>query len=151
MSLSGSGPPLRIDLRRSRLLTLCLFLLLASALTAVGLSDIGILLQILFALMATAGVAHALYVHAWRLGGNALIRLNWSAEGRWTAMTRNGSELDLQLAADSYWHADILVLNFRAGRKRRSVVLLPDMIARGLFRQLRVRIRLEGDGTATPA
>ena len=151
MSYRGSAPPLQIELHRSQLLTVCLLLLLVTALTAICLTDVGNLLRLLIALPVIAGVVHALRYHAWRVAGNALVRLTWSAAGVWTATTRDGRVLDLQLAPDSYWHARILVLNFTAGGKKYSVMLLPDMLPGNVFRRLRVRLRLEGGGEVIPA
>ena len=151
MSSNGSGPPLQIELRASPLLTVYLLLLLAMSLSAIALAEADMLFRLLLAVAVFAVVIRALCFQAWRVADDALVQLVWTADGQWTARTRHGDSENLQLAADSYWHARMLVLNFTAGGRRKSIVLLPDMLRPAVFRQLRVRLRLEGAGAVTPA
>ena len=144
MSWSESGPPLQIDLQRSRLLTGYLFLLLVTVLAAIALLDAPLWFRLLLVLPVIGTIIHALCHHAWRVTGAALVELHWHGDGDWRAHTRAGEDLAMELMSDSYWHARVLVLNFRSSGRRHSVVLLPDMLERNLFRQLRVRLLLEG-------
>jgi len=82
-------------------------------------------------------------------GPNALSRLTWHADGRWTLHDTRGARWDgAELLGSSLVHDRLLVLNFRlADGGKRSRALLGDELDEELLRRLRARLRLEKRGT----
>lgn len=77
----------------------------------------------------------------------AIVRLDWSNEGRWRLFTRAGGVLEGHLLADSLVLPVLIVLRFSCPRARdRAVVLAADSLPETLLRHLRVRLCLEGVG-----
>ncbi|MGQ0697791.1 MAG: protein YgfX [Panacagrimonas sp.] len=78
---------------------------------------------------------------AFGYGPRALLRIACDAEARWSAQSRDGKRLDVELLGDSYVQSWIIVLNFRdANGRRRTRVLLGDETTPEAFRRLRVRL-----------
>ncbi len=72
--------------------------------------------------------------------------LVWKADGDWVIETVEGKSFDAQLQPSSYVHPWLVVLNFRLEKSRRlrSIVIFPDTLDVGVFRELRVRLGIEG-------
>lgn len=81
-------------------------------------------------------------------GPNALSRLTWHADGKWTLHDTRGARWDdVELLGSSLVHDRLLVLNFRLpGGERRSRALLGDELEAEPLRRLRARLRLEQGG-----
>lgn len=145
---------LRINLQASRRLACALFVshggaglcLLALALPAAVKLVLGCLL--------VASLGYSLAAHAYRRLFASVVTVAAAGDGRWLLITRGGRALTTRLAPGSYLHPQLIVLRFAkdAPWSLRSVVLLPDMVAGDLFRELRVRLRCGvAGGTANGA
>jgi len=72
---------------------------------------------------------------------HAVRGLRWEAGGDCVLRLASGEQLNTRLAAHAFVMPWLVILYFQ-GRPR-HLVLLPDMLAAQVFRQLRVRLRLE--------
>jgi toxin CptA len=76
-------------------------------------------------------------------GPNAIVRLTWDAEGRWSVHDRRGARWDAELLPSSLVHERLLVLNFRLqDGSRRTRALLGDELEPEALRRLRARLEL---------
>jgi hypothetical protein len=72
---------------------------------------------------------------------HAVRGLRWGADGDCILKLASGEQLTTHLAANAFVMPWLVILYFQ-GRPR-SLVLLPDMLTTQVFRQLRVRLRME--------
>ena len=77
-------------------------------------------------------------------GQGRLSSLLWQADDQWSLILASGKQLSATLRRDSFIGASILILNFslEGSRGGRSVVLLPNMVERALYRSLRARLMM---------
>lgn len=150
MSSRGSGSPLRIELRPSRLLQgAILGIHGGAALLVLTLPlPLPLLPLLLLCLAAVAGAIVHLRRSRHGRDSHAVRALYLAADGRWTLVTHQGESVDGSLRADSYLHPWLTVLNF-SGPRPRTIVLLPDSLDRDVFRRLRVRLRLQGQAASS--
>ena len=74
-------------------------------------------------------------------GPNALVRLTWHDDGKWSVHDRRGARWDAELLPSSLVHERLLVLNFRLqDGVRRTRALLGDELDPEQFRRLRARL-----------
>ncbi len=148
MSSTAYATPLRLDLKPSWILFWILTFahLGAAALMAVsgltgwasGVLALSVLASYLWLQTRYALLRHPLAVQS----------VTWGRGDEWQVRTRNGKDILARLAPDSFvrpWLA-VLLLRPRSGGALRRVVILPDTLDAEIFRQLRVRLRLEHSG-----
>ena len=99
--------------------------------------------------LAIIAVLFFCYVRTWRLQvrrrhANAVRSLKWGAENHCLLGLYSGQEQHLDLCEQAFLAPWLVILHFNNQRYgRRTLVLLPDMVDRDLFRKLRVRLKLE--------
>lgn len=141
MSSSGSGPPIYLELRPSRRLVAALCLLHAAALLAVSLAALpamvaaGIGAAVLFAFHRNLRL-YALQDHP-----QAVVSLVWSMDGVYRLRLADGRSVAARRLDGGVVWSWLVVLPFRAERRRLTVVALPDNTAPDAFRRLRARLR----------
>lgn len=138
-----SPKPIHVALRRSPLL--------AGMLVAAGGLACGLLallpwpLWARLCLMLLVGLAsgRGVMCDALRLCARSPLALDIGADGRMRLHTRDGQEQEVRVLGSSYVSGWLTVLNLRtaAGRKCRSVVMLPDTADAEGYRRLRVWLR----------
>ena len=137
MSSPRSEAPLRIEPRPSRLLAALVWAAHAGAAAVVPPLDLPPALRLLL-VVAIAG--HLVW--CWpRL--ERPVRVVWDGYGDWT-WEAGGRVAAVVPTADSYVSPLLVVLNLRepAGRRRHTLVLLPDSLDGETLRRLRARLRL---------
>jgi toxin CptA len=135
--------PLELRLHRSRRLALLVFASHTLAVAALALMPLPLWLR----LIGLGGVAFSLWrtVQRFLLGGAAAVTgVNWDEAGVWTLEFGSGARQPAELLGDSYLSLHLVILNFRVGGRRRSLVLFPDAAAPDELRRLRVRLRTQG-------
>lgn len=152
MSPAGYARPLSIDLKPSRMLAGAAVCLHGGALLMIPWLPVsGWLVALLMSVVVISSV-HMLAGPTLRVRSKAIVAVQWRGDGSWRLRTRDGEEREARLLADSYVHPWLTVLNFRVSGcvygRRCSLVLLPDSLEPERFRQLRVRLRLEGASAA---
>lgn len=133
--------PLQVDIGPSRSMLAWLLVLHASALLVVTLLPVPVAASI--ALVVTVLLSLAWH---WRLRvsqryPHAVRNLRWEADGSCILKLASGEQLTTQLAAHAFVMPWLVILYFQD--RPRHLVLLPDMLATQVFRQLRVRLRME--------
>lgn len=133
--------PLQVDIGPSRSMLAWLLVLHASALLVVTLLPVPVAASI--ALVVTVLLSLAWH---WRLRvsqryPHAVRSLRWEADGGCILELASGEQLTTQLAAHAFVMPWLVILYFQD--RPRHLVLLPDMLATQVFRQLRVRLRME--------
>jgi hypothetical protein len=90
-----------------------------------------------------ASLSYTVADQAYRRLMHSVVMVVALADGRWIIVTRGGQTSTYTLAPGSYLHPQLIVLRFEndAPWYRRSLTLLPDMVAEDVFRRLRVRLR----------
>ena len=100
--------------------------------------------QLILVLIIAIAAYQSINRYALLKAGNAIVKVNWNGYGDWSLMTNNGLEYNASLQNDTFVHPNLTVLNFkREDNKKCSVVIFPDMIDKEIFRQLRVRLKLD--------
>ena len=142
--MTAAAPPLRLDLRPSRLLAGALIVAHGLALAAGWISFSGWASHVAGAAVLTS--LGACLVRG-RLGPSAL---ELHEDGRTSWRTRKGSWHEGRLARGNFVSAALVVLGLeQAQRRRKWVVLMADSTSPEDFRRLRVWLRWRG--TTTPA
>ena len=133
-------PPLRVDLRPSRMgagVAIVLHALaVIAALDAPGPWLAGVLLAVV---LASAAVT----MRRWRPGGGseAIRAIERDGTGRWWVETGAGERLEAALGAPPVVSRPVVALSFRAGDRRWDVALLPDSAGPDQLRRLRAALR----------
>lgn len=141
LSSTAASAALRLVLRPSYRLVLFLVLIHAGALALTLTLPVApvVTLMVWVALVTSLGWSLSA---AW-LKWHAITELTGDAAGEWTLRDATGAEVRARLAPGSYVHPQLVVLNFvPAGWRwrRRTVILLSDMLDAASFRRLRVRL-----------
>jgi toxin CptA len=123
-----------------------LVLVHAGALGLLLLLKLPLILHWCLAIAVLLSFVHTVRQYVMVPGTAGVIALTWKHDGDWVIDLQDGTSLEAQLHASSYAHPWLVVLNFRIEDRRRlkSVVLFPDSLEAQTFRQLRVRLTLEG-------
>lgn len=125
-----------IELKPSRLLGLLLLGGTALALAAIGLADVAPAVA-----LATSTAAIGFAAWNWRRAPIPA-RLRIAADGRLQCPDDDAGWRDAEVLGDSFVSAAVIVLRYRlAGRRVRSLVLLPDSAEAEDLRRLRVWLR----------
>ncbi len=119
MSSAGYAKPLSIELTPSRLLAGAVVGLFGGALLMIPLLPVSGWLVALLMLIVVISCVHALAGPVLMLWGEAIVTVEWRADGSWWLRTRDGEEREARLLADSYVHPWLTVLNFRVLRSMR--------------------------------
>jgi hypothetical protein len=93
-----------------------------------------------------AAVLWLAFVQAGWRGRREIVRVSWTAEGRWLLTLRNGAALELLLDSQTRVGAHLVWLRWRTGgvvSPRRSRLLSSLDLAPADLRRLRARLRLE--------
>ncbi len=81
--------------------------------------------------------------HVSRQSPDAIEEAVWDAQGAWRLRLASGVTLKADLYPDSFVTVALVLLNFRSGRRRRTLILTPDALDRDTLRRLRVRLKLQ--------
>lgn len=101
-------------------------------------------------LLAAVGAS---LIHAWRmhLGARRITTAVWFMGDDWLLTSGDGTSARACLAPQAYVSPYAVVLRFcSAGRRVRTLVLLPDSLDADVFRRLRVRLRITVTAAAQP-
>lgn len=150
MRWTGSGPPLALELRPSRLLAGVYALAWGGGAAAPLFSALPVGVAAGLAVAGLAGLAATLRRHAFNTAPGAVTALVWEAHGGWRLALGDGSRVAAHLLPGAYRHPRLTVLRFRARGRRRalSAVITPDRVDPEAFRRLRVRLYLWSQGHA---
>ncbi len=159
MSSKKYAAPLRLELRRSAYLAGLLSATHGLALIALFLTELEGAWLTLLAVFVMMSAVYAIYRHALLAGRDAIVKIEWGEDGVWRLATRAEDAFEAFLAADTYLHPHLIILNFYRSnglqalrsllfahgfRRRNSVVILPDRLDQMSFRRLYVRLNIEG-------
>lgn len=104
--------------------------------------------KLLFACIVTLSLVRHWSRHATRTASSCVRSLRWDGDGSCRLERRDGTHVRLTLYPQAFVQPWLVILQLGApGRVRRRLVILPDMLARDSFRQLRVRLRMAADET----
>ncbi len=151
---SNPYAPLRIEFRSSPVLKRVVVAVCAGAAVCPWLTPLSFPASLALSLFAVAAVAWTWHKRP-ELGGRP-VWLEWDREGQWF-WHEGGRDRPVDLLGDTYLSAALVILNFRAARGRRSVVIPRDALDPVTFRRLKVRLRIEGikpdgaEGMSSPA
>ena len=88
--------------------------------------------------------------HVWRTHPQSISSVSWQGTDELTVTLHSGAELQATLVQRALILPWLVILHFRvAGHPGHSLLLTPDMLPDTAFRQLRARLRMAMDGTAT--
>jgi len=140
---SSAARSLTIHPGPSRLLALYLLVTHVAASLVVLLVDWPHWVETALLASIALSLIHCLSSHVYRVWANAVQSALWDADGLW--WLRNGSDqrVRAKLLPDSYVTLNLVILNFKTGRRRRSLILTRDSVDKETLRILRVRLRLE--------
>lgn len=134
--------PLTLELNPSRTLAALLVLAHGGALALLVLLPLAWWARVLLTGALLCSLWLTLNRHALRRGESAITRLVWENDDTWLLMRADGKEQRAQLKPGSYASPRLVILNFDAGRRPLSVVLLPDAADTESLRKLRVRLQM---------
>jgi len=147
LSSAPAASALRLTLRASRRLAALLLLVHGGALTLTFTLPLSRLFMLLLAVAISVSLVWSL--GAARLKRRAIVELMWDTMGEWMLRDAAGGEMQARLLPGAYVHPQWVILNFvpvgqrwrwyRHGR-RRTVILLNDMLDADSLRRLRVRL-----------
>ena len=143
MALGVNLTALQVSLRPSRRLLCGLLVVHAGALVCLLPLDLPSGVKISLGCLCFASLGYTTADHACRRFKHSIASVICAVDGRWILVTRGGDMITTKLAAGCYVHPQLVVLRFdkAAPWHRRSLALLPDMVAEDVFRRLRVRLR----------
>jgi hypothetical protein len=118
-----------------------LLLLHAAALLVVTLLPVPVAASITLAVAVLFSLAWHWRLRVSQRYPHAVRGLRWEADGDCILKLASGEQLTTQLAANAFVMPWLVILYFQ-GRPR-HLVLLPDMLTAQVYRQLRVRLRME--------
>jgi hypothetical protein len=113
----------------------------AAALLVVALLPVPVAASIALAVAVLLSLAWHWRLRVSQRYPHAVRCLRWEAGGDCILKLASGEQLTTQLAARAFVMPWLLILYFQD--RPRHLVLLPDMLPTEVFRQLRVRLRLE--------
>ena len=74
-------------------------------------------------------------------GRRAIVKLLWSADGKWLVTDGEGRKSEAVLLPSSYVHPNLIVLNFRLNSgSKRTRIIFGDEVVQEQLRQLRARL-----------
>ena len=133
--------PLQFDIEPSRSMLAWLLMLHAAALLVVTVLPVPVAASIALAVAVLLSLAWHWTLRVSQRYPHAVRGLRWEAGGDCILKLASGEQLTTHLAAHAFVMPWLVILYFQ-GRPR-HLVLLPDMLTTQVFRQLRVRLRME--------
>lgn len=166
MSLKKYAAPLQIDILPSRRILAFLVFSHSVALVTLLVLPLPVISKLVAASLIVAGCWYQLFKHRWvpvnfpigifTTTGRIRCAI-WDSDDDWRLMVGHGRMCEAQLLGSSFVHRQLVVLMFRIDghpwySRRQSIVLTTDNLDQGVFRRLRVRLRLRrfeiGDNSA---
>ena len=141
MSSQKSVSPLRINLHGSRILATFILLSHGGAII-LSLVSLALWLGALLSVGIGCSLVYLLKRHGLLSGADTITVLVWDSNDEWLVITQDGGEHRVFLQEPIYLQAWIVILNFTINNRRRPIIILPDVLDRESFRQLRVRLQL---------
>jgi len=137
MSSRQYVPPLRINLKPSRLLSTFIISTHILTLGVLWLSPLQFAINSLLTLVLIISAFLSLKRHVFE--NHRIQEIIHDSDRDWQLIIGDGKEVYAELQANSYRHPFISILNFKTEDKERySAILLPDNVDRESFRRLRV-------------
>jgi hypothetical protein len=140
MASQKYAAPLRLEPEKSRRLALIVMMTVLGALILPFTVSIPFWAR-LISLAVIAGLGYRVYRN--HFGAERIIRAIWEEHGEWQIVLANGTQWPVQLEGDSFVTPELMILNFRAPRRRFHLIVLADVLHPVILRRLRVRLRLE--------
>lgn len=146
MSSTKYAQPLRLEPKPSHILIALLTMGHLGAIALLIPLDFSIIIKLGIAAMLLVSLIVALRKQPGSVGEGGVQTLVWKADGEWLLETVDGESLPATLHESTYVHPWLVVLNFRQANKRGllSFALAPDALDGETFRELRVRLKVEG-------
>ena len=134
---------LRIALKPSPYLAISLSLGHLGALASVALVPLALWLKLALSIVLLLSLARALRHGAWRMAPSSIVALACDREGAIQFTQRDGQTIDAQVLGSSFVAAYLTIVLLKPifGGRVRPALVLPDMVAPELFRQLRVWLK----------
>ncbi|MBT9613227.1 MAG: hypothetical protein IV108_08175 [Burkholderiales bacterium] len=134
---------LTLSLKSSRYLAIGLSLGHLAALGCVVGVTLPLWLKLLLSVTLAASLIELLTREAWRIRSSSIVELQCEREGGALIKMRSGKELQARVLGSSFVASYLTIVLVRpdASRRVRAVLILPDMVAPELFRQLRVWLK----------
>ncbi|MDH5189835.1 MAG: hypothetical protein OEW89_01145 [Gammaproteobacteria bacterium] len=137
MSSRQYAPPLRINLKPSRLLSTFIISTHTLTLGVLWLSPLQFAINSLLTLVLIISAFLSLKRHVFE--NHRIQEIIHDSDRDWQLIIGDSKEVYAELQANSYRHPFISILNFKTEDKERySAILLPDNVDRESFRRLRV-------------
>lgn len=133
--------PLQFDIGPSRSMLAWLLSLHVTALLVVALLPVPMAAAVTLAVAVLFSMAWHWRLRVSQRYPHAVSGLCWKADGDCILKLASGEQLTTRLAAHAFVMPWLVILYFQD--RPRHLVLLPDMLATQVFRQLRVRLRME--------
>ncbi len=143
--------PLRLRPGVSRQLTLYVWAIHLLALPGLMLIPLSPWLKVCIIMLLASSLFCIHRRHIGRQSPQAIEEAIWDEQGIWHLRLASGDTLEADLFPDSFVSLTLVLLNFRAVRYHRSLILAPGALDRDTLRRLRVRLKLDygkpGDGS----
>ena len=137
MSSRQYAPPLRINLKPSRLLATFIISTHMLTLGVLWLSPLHHAINSLLTLLLF--ISAFLSLKQYVLESHRIQEIIHDSDGDWKLIIGDDKEIYAELQSNSYRHPFISILNFKTEDKEKySAILLPDNVDRESFRRLRV-------------
>ena len=137
--------PIRFPLAPSKWLAGVIYLSHLGALVCIYFSNISVLLLQTTSLVVILNLAYWHYKVFYQLKKNPA-ELILNSKDEWYISEGMNEVIPVILLPESFVHTHLIVLTFRQGRRKRTVILTPDNISNTTCRRLRVRLRFTLSG-----
>ena len=153
MSSNEYAAPLRLEFRHSPGLILVFSLIHLGVLPTVAMIQAPLGVKVAIAAAVLFSLGRSLLRHGLRWSPAAVKGLVWQNDGQWQLERADGRVSGARLLNNAYVHPRLAILNFALEGSQRQVTVLvtPDGLRVGSFRQLRVRLRLAAGSLAEQA
>lgn len=148
--ISNFELPIRFPLTPSKWLIAMIHVSHSGALICIYYSDSPFILSLIMSLIVLSSLVYRHYtmVYVLRKRPSELLLNN---KDEWYIIDQAGSEAEGEripvfLLPESYVHTQLIILMFKQGRCKRTVILTPDNISKKICRRLRVRLRFSLSG-----
>jgi hypothetical protein len=150
MSSSAYAPPLRLERRSSRYLSVALTGVHGLALLVLPPLPVAWWIKLPLASVIAGHWLASRRLHVLLSAPQAVKRLVWTGENRWELFGGDGTGRRACLLPAAYVHPWLVVLRFLTEDKRKCAVVLPrDSLDPDSHRRLRVQLRLLADRATT--
>ncbi len=135
--------PLTLSPGPSRLLSVYLWTLHLVACLALLLVDWPLWMEVSVVLLLATSLIHYHRLHVLRTAGAAIHTAVWDKDGQWWVRIGANEPVSAGLQPDSYVTLGLVILNFKVGRWRKSLILTQESVDDETLRRLRVRLKLK--------